>query len=299
MATKDGEAFLDEQLQSLADQTYPHVDIWVSDDGSSDGTLAILGGWKTRWSKGKFTVLEGPQKGFAENFRALTTNAAIDADYFAFCDQDDIWMPDKLERAISWMEANDPGCPLLFCARTLTISQGGTPLGQSPLFARTPSFRNALVQSLAGGNTMVLNQAAGRILKIASGRTSFISHDWWAYLIVTGVGGRVHYSAAPLVRYRQHAGNQVGANTSWRARCSRLRRLYDGQFVEWTDSNLAALDRNRDLLTADALQALDLFDDARKGGLTTRIRNLRRSGVYRQGLLGTLLLWTSISLGWL
>ena len=59
-------------------------------------------------------MLEGPQKGFAENFRTLTTNAAIDADYFAFCDQDDIWMPDKLERAISWMEANDPGCPLLF-----------------------------------------------------------------------------------------------------------------------------------------------------------------------------------------
>ena len=146
---------------------------------------------------------------------------------------------------------------------------------------------------------MVFNQAAGRILKIASGRTSFISHDWWAYLIVTGVGGRVHYSAAPLVHYRQHAGNQVGANTSWRARCSRLRRLYDGQFVEWTDSNLSALDRNRDLLNADALQALDLFDDARKGGLTTRIRNLRRSGVYRQGLLGTLLLWTSIALGWL
>ena len=297
MATKDGEAFLDDQLRSLADQTHTRVDIWVSDDGSSDGTLAILDGWRTRWSKGRFTVLEGPKQGFAENFRALTTNAAIDADYFAFCDQDDIWMPDKLERAISWLEANDSGCPLLFCTRTLTISEDGTPLGQSPLFSRTPSFRNALVQSLAGGNTMVFNRVARRMMAMASARTSFVSHDWWAYLIVTGVGGRVHYSSAPLVRYRQHSGNEVGANTSWRARCSRLRRLYAGQFVGWTDSNLSALERNRDLLTVDALQALELFHNARKGNLATRIRNLQRSGVYRQRLLGTLLLWPSIALG--
>ena len=84
----------------------------------------------------------------------------------------------------------------------------------SPLFRRPPSFRNALVQSLAGGNTMVLNRPARDLVALASRRARFVSHDWWAYLLVTGAGGAVHYSAKPLVRYRQHAHNLVGANTS-------------------------------------------------------------------------------------
>ena len=112
------------------------------------------------------------------------------------------------------MRTQDGSLPLLFCSRTLTITESGTPVGMSPLFRRTPSFRNALVQSLAGGNTMVLNRAARDIVALASRRARFVSHDWWAYLLVTGAGGVVHYSAKPLVRYRQHAQNLVGANTS-------------------------------------------------------------------------------------
>ena len=165
------------------------------------------------------------------------------------------------------------------------------------MFRREPSFRNALVQSLAGGNTMVFNRAARDCLAVASDRTNFVSHDWWSYLLVTGAGGVVQYSTSPLVRYRQHAGNQVGANTSWRARCVRLRLLFRGQFAEWTENNLQGLDRNRDLLTPDAIAALEPFVRARKGNLVSRIRNLRRSGVYRQTLLGTVLLWCAVVFG--
>ena len=268
-----------------------------SDDGSTDGTLAILADWRNRWAKGSFELLAGPQNGFAENFRSLISNRDIKADYFAFCDQDDLWEADKLERAVGWMLTRDSAAPLLFCSRTLTISESGKPIGQSPLFRREPSFRNALVQSLAGGNTMVFNLAARDCLAIASDRTNFVSHDWWSYLLVTGAGGIVQYSTSPLVRYRQHAGNLVGANTSWRARCVRLSLLFRGQFAEWTENNLQGLDRNRDLLTPDAIAALEPFVRARKGNLVSRIRNLRRSGVYRQTMLGTVLLWCAVVFG--
>jgi glycosyltransferase involved in cell wall biosynthesis len=297
LATRNGAAFLDEQLRSLAGQTHPSIDVWASDDGSTDGTPAILSDWQGRWEKGVFRICEGPRGGFAENFRALISNDAAEADFFACCDQDDLWEAHKLESALAWMRSEDASLPLLFCSRTLNISELGAPIGTSPLFRRKPSFRNALVQSLAGGNTIVLNRAARDVVALASRRAHFVSHDWWMYQIVTGAGGIAHYSPEPLVRYRQHAENLVGANTSWRARLGRLRRLRGGQFAEWNDVNLASLEKNRDLLTPDAIEALELFARARKSKLPSAIAGLRRSGVYRQTPQGTLALWVALALG--
>jgi len=297
LATKNGAAFLDEQLQSLAEQTHPAIDIWASDDGSTDATLDILSSWRERWSKGSFTISSGPRTGFAENFRTLIRNRDIQADYFAFCDQDDIWENRKLELAIEWMTGEHATLPLLFCSRTATVSRAGAPIGHSPLFGRRPSFRNALVQSIAGGNTMVLNRTARDRLAAASDRTGFVSHDWWTYTIVTGTGGIARYSATPLVRYRQHDANLVGANNTWRARLTRLNATFHGQFARWNEANLESLTKNRDLLTEDAKATLDAFTDARRSGPLRALASLRKSGVYRQTTVGTLLLWAAIALG--
>ena len=297
LALKNGAPFLDEQLRSLAAQTCPAIDIWASDDGSTDATQAILSAWRSRWPKGAFSVREGPGCGFAENFRSLMSDEAAEADFFACCDQDDVWEANKLETALAWMRSQDGSRPLLFCSRTLTVSESGIPIGMSPLFRRKPSFRNALVQSLAGGNTMVLNRAARDIVALASRRARFVSHDWWIYQMVTGAGGLVRYAPEPLVRYRQHTGNLVGANTSWTARLERLKRLLGGQFAQWSEMNLAGLERNRDLLTPEAIEALTLFARARgERNLFAASASLRRSGVYRQTPQGTLALWAALVL---
>lgn len=297
MGTKDGAAFIDEQLQSLLAQSHPLVDLWISDDGSIDGTTAIIETWKSRWSKGRMTLVEGPGQGFAANFRSMILDRRVDADCYAFCDQDDIWESDRLESAMRWVRAHDAKTPLMFCSRTATMTETGSLVGHSPLFVRPPSFRNALVQSIAGGNTILLNAAARDLLATASARTGFVSHDWWAYLIVTAAGGIVRYDSRPLVRYRQHAANLVGANVSWRARVSRLGRLFKGEFAGWTDLNLDGLAVNRDLLTEDAAACLDLFTSGRQGGLFRRLAALRQSGVYRQTFSGTLGLYLAFILG--
>jgi glycosyltransferase involved in cell wall biosynthesis len=288
LATKDGAPFIGEQLDSLLAQSHPLVDLWVSDDGSTDGTDAVIGSWQARWHKGRLTLVNGPRQGFAANFRSMIVDPRIDADYYAFCDQDDIWEPDRLESAIGWMQGHDAGTPLLFCSRTATMSETGAAQGYSPLFLKPPSFRNALVQSIAGGNTMMINRAARKLLATASARTEFVSHDWWTYLIVTAAGGIVRYDPRPLVRYRQHEANLVGANVSWKARLSRLGRLFKGEFAAWTDHNLSGLAVNRDILSRDAAACLGLFIRARKGGVLRRLHLLRKSGVYRQTLGGTL-----------
>ncbi|WP_245441975.1 glycosyltransferase family 2 protein [Mesorhizobium hawassense] len=299
LGTKDGAAFINQQLESLAAQSWPRVDLWVSDDGSTDGTASIIEAWRTRWAKGRVTLVDGPRQGFAANFRSMIIDPRVQADYYAFCDQDDVWERDRLESAIRWMGTQDPETPLLFCSRTATISETGQAAGHSPLFPRPPSFRNALVQSIAGGNTMLLNRKARDLLAKASARTEFVSHDWWAYLIVAAGGGTIRYEPRPLVRYRQHGANLVGANVSWRARFIRIGRLRKGQFATWTDSNLSGLVVNRDLLTSDAEHCLEMFIEARNSAVFKRFRLLRKSGVYRQTVLGTLGLYLAVLRSWI
>jgi len=287
LGTKDGADFLDEQLQSIALQDHERIDIWASDDGSGDGTVAKLTAWAEKWTKGRFVVLQGPGRGFAENYRALILNEDIAADYFAFCDQDDIWEPDRVSAGIAHMAARGKEIAQMFCSRTSTMTADGRVVGLSPLFERPPSFGNALVQSIAGANTMIMNEYARELLKKASQRVGFVSHDWWTYMILTGAGGAVHYTPRPLVRYRQHAGNVVGQNRSMLARLDRFKRLFSGAFFDWTTANLNGLAINRDLLTPAALASLEQFSNARKGNMIQRVKSLRASGVHRQSRVHT------------
>ncbi len=127
--------------------------------------------------------MPGPSRGFAENFRSLLTSSDVAADYFAFADQDDVWDKDKLSRAIGPVRETATETPALYCSRTRLVDESGQPIGFSPLFTRRPGFRNALVQSIAGGNTMVMNRAALSILAQSAQRTSpSRSPDWWTYL---------------------------------------------------------------------------------------------------------------------
>lgn len=282
----NGERFLAEQFASLARQTVSDIDVWVSVDGSVDGSMELLGEIASGWTKGHFTILRGPGEGFAENFRSLMVNPDIDADYFAFCDQDDIWAPDKLEAAIGWLSRQPADTPALYGSRTRIVDIEGRPVGLSPLFAEPPSFRNAIVQSIAGGNTMVMNRAAHDLMAEASRRSGFVSHDWWCYMMVTGAGGAFHYSPEPRIDYRQHVGNLVGSNDGLRARLGRTGFLLSGGFARWTDRNLAGLQACRDLLTDDARDVLDRFEALRGMWLPWRLIELRRSGIHRQSAKG-------------
>src|SRR5690349_9818208 len=113
LATYNGGRFLGKQLDSLALQTVNDIDILVSDDGSTDGTLELLAERQPAWSKGDMRLVTGPKKGFAENFRHLVRLAGDNHAFYAFCDQDDVWHSDKLSRALAWHAHQDPGRPAL------------------------------------------------------------------------------------------------------------------------------------------------------------------------------------------
>jgi len=298
LGTFNGARFLDEQLQSLAAQDVAHLDIYASDDGSTDDTLAILGRWKTTWRKGVFEISAGPGKGFSENFRTLVMAAGTrdDADFVACCDQDDIWDADKLSAAIAALsDAGDR--PAVYFSRTRLIDANGRPFGVSPLFRRQPGFRNAVVQSIGGGNTMVLNAAGTALFAESARRTSFVAHDWWGYIIVSGAGGYVRYDPEPHISYRQHEANSVGSNVGMRARLKRLGRQFDGAFAGWNTTNTAALGRCLDLLSPEARATLIEFTEMRQARSLAGVRQLLRSGIRRQTVQGNIALAIAVALG--
>lgn len=285
LCTFNGERFLPAQLSSIKNQKFTDWRLFVSDDGSTDGTAAVSSQYRVKLGPSRMEIRTGPQQGFVANFLSLACDPLISCDYFAYADQDDIWETEKLSRAADWLQTIPSSTPAMYCARTKLIDEKGREFGYSPLFRRKPGFRNALVQSIAGGNTIVFNRAT-RDLLVACGSTVRVpSHDWWTYLLTAAAGGRVYYDPNPQVRYRVHPANVVGSNIGWLNRARRLHALASGRFEHWSALNIAALEPFRARMTAENRVLFDLFCRSRERGFFARQIGFLSSGVYRQTLL--------------
>ena len=292
LALYNGATMLGEQLDSLACQQHSDWSLIISDDGSRDAWRKVVADFAARNLTNRISVMNGPRRGFARNFLSLLQAAGPIVPFAAFCDQDDVWREEKLTTALRALSRVPTGVPAIYCGRTEITNQALQPLGRSPLFRKPPSFRNALVQSIAGGNTMVMNRAALDILQdTARYAKGIVSHDWWAYQMISGAGGVVIYDPAPQVLYRQHSRNRIGANGGWVASLKRSKLVFRGRYRQWNKVNLDALEQAEHWLTQDARTCLDQFRRARNASLPVRLRALRASGVTRQTRKGTLALW--------
>jgi glycosyltransferase involved in cell wall biosynthesis len=294
MCTFNGAQYLNEQLISIANQSYKNWHLYVSDDGSIDHTLEILRVFQSRHGENRVVIFDGPKQGPTKNFLSLAYRVHQQCDYFAFCDQDDIWHEDKLSRAIKFLGSPKQNYPSLYCSSTRYISQSGDYLQGSYVFKKAPSFKNALVQSIAGGNTMVFNKAAASLLAKTPFASTLEAHDWWLYILTAGCGGQVYYDPKPSIDYRQHSGALVGENQSLRAKYIRIKKLLDGRFRGWNDKNIEALTDFVDQLTAENLTTLSWFYKIRFQSLLIRMYAFFCSGIRRQTFIGNVALFIGL-----
>ena len=293
LCTMHGATFLREQIDSIVKQKHKSWTIWASDDGSSDGTLSILNRYQRKLGPKKVSIQKGPSLGFVANFLSLTCRADIKAAYYAFSDQDDIWEEDKLARALERLQTIPKDVPALYCSRTRYVDALNKEIGFSRYHKRPPDFANALVQSISGGNTMVFNDAACQLLRLAGSQFNVPSHDWWVYMVVSGCGGQVIFDPVASVRYRQHDNNLVGGDANLIAMLARMKMVGRGRLKVWNDANLTALQSIRNLLTHKNQQLFDEFSKSRNKGIYSRLRGVIRSGVHRQTLFGNIGLLTA------
>lgn len=295
----NGADLIGEQLESFAAQSHSAWSLIVSDDGSSDAGTEVVKAFAASHADHEVKVLQGPCKGFAANFISLINATPEAAEFAALSDQDDVWKPEKLARAVAMLGELDPQTPGLYVARTMICDKKLRTLRPSLLFSRPPDFRNALVQSIGGGNTMVLNRGSIELVQRIAGKTPHIvAHDWWLYQVVTGVGGVVIYDSEPSVLYRQHGSNLIGANDTLRASWTRLRHIWSGRFQNNIDQTVAALEAVSGELTTDARDALEEFSRARRSrSVFGRLWRLRKSGTFRQRWRGTVALYLAAAIG--
>src|SRR5215813_4820212 len=297
LCTYNGERFLRQQLESISGQAHHEWRLIVSDDASVDATQAILGNYKAERAGGQVEIREQPNRqGAVANFISLLTDNALESDYFACCDQDDVWRQSKLERALLWLESIPRERPAVYFTRTRNVDVTGKPINFSPLFRRPPGFRNALVQSIGGANTMVFNRAAHKLL-VAAGPVVVASHDWWTYLLISGAGGIVYYDPTPSVDYRQHGKNVIGANRGTRARIKRARMVAAGQLTTWFDLHAAALRKCQHLLSEENRELFEHFCAMRCGPLGQRIAGWKRLRPYRQSRMAQIAMLVALLAG--
>lgn len=301
MATRNGARYLGEQLDSLERQSHGNWRLMVSDDGSDDGTWAMLEAFQARIGAGRVTLGQGPRRGVAANFLSLIAAVGPGSAAVALADQDDVWLPEKLARGLAAL-AGLKG-PVLYCARTRIVGPALQERGLSAAWTRPFGFANALVQNVAAGNTILLNRAAIDLAQAAIRRMpaavveQVVLHDWWLYQVISGAGGVVLHDAEPVLLYRQHGQNLIGGNQGPMAKARRLAMVLAGTFRDWNGRNIAALSAAGDLLGPQARAELARFAALRQAGLAGRLRGLARSGLYRQTRAGQAALWVSALLG--
>jgi glycosyltransferase involved in cell wall biosynthesis len=284
LSTYNGERYLAEQMDSLLAQDHHPLDVLVRDDGSTDSTLQIL----ERYAHASnVRVVRALNVGAAQSFLELVGLSSPKADYFALCDQDDVWLPSKVSRAVGMLTELQSDDPAIYASRLAIVDEKLSPITLSAIPRHPPALGNALVETCLTGCTMVFNRAARDLLASNLPR-QVVMHDTWIYLVLAAFGD-IQFDPRPSILYRQHAANTIGVGPAglhhwvWRARrFFKRKRGYTEQVQEF-----ARLFTDR--LSPQQRWLVDLVLTARTSFLG-RLRLASTRSVFRQVPINDLLM---------
>lgn len=302
LSAYNGEQYISEQIQSILNQTHPSVSILVRDDGSTDRTVEILE-QLTELNPERIKLMHGSNIGVVSSFFELLSSADGEAEYYCFCDQDDVWLEHKIEDAVNRLESSvHTEVPAMVFTSTYLTDEELNRKGAWPKPpAREPSFYNALYENIAIGATITMNRSARQLFMNSKPIDSkkILMHDWWFYLLISAFG-TVIYNNKPSMLYRQHSNNVVGgSNSIWgkvKGKWASFKRhigkglLYNQayEFNRLYGSRLSGVQREQ----------LELFLSSRTRFLD-RLYYMRKSKLYRQSKAESLLFKFFIMIGFI
>lgn len=290
LSTWNGAAHLPEQLASFTQQQNVRWHLYWRDDGSSDGTPDCMRAFAAEHpAQVTFCPTPAGHIGITASFLALLRQAP--AATIAFADQDDVWLPEKLDRGTAALARVPDTEPALYCARQTLVDAALHPIGPSPRLGLDLAFPRALTQNVATGCTVMLNPAAARLVAASQAPPGTL-HDWWAYLVVSAAGGRILADDTQVVLYRQHARNAVGVASIWQRGLAAVQRG-PGAFMALFRAHVQALREQPDLLSPAARTLLDKIAHGLADGVLPRLPLLAQPGLRRQTASETFLfrLW--------
>ncbi len=269
LSSYNGEKYIEEQLNSIVNQTYKNIDIYIRDDGSKDNTLKILKEYEKKYKNIK--VESGKNKGFLGSFFGMLKKCDK-YDYYAFCDQDDVWVDDKIEKAVRMLDKEDDNQILLYASNYDYYDSNMNFISHTGRVGKKPSFAKAIVENIAPGMTMVINNNA-RDKIINNNYEACLLHDWWTYLICVGMG-KVIYDDSITVKYRRHEKNVTTVEKGiiktfiWRIKTF----IFGDHFSDLKKQLLSYKETFYDSLNKKNQKLLNLF--CKKKSIITQIRKI-------------------------
>lgn len=302
LSAYNGEQYISEQIQSILNQTYPFISILIRDDGSTDQTVEVLEELMNIHPH-KIKLIKGTNVGVVSSFFELLRAADTEADYYCFCDQDDVWLEHKVEHAITRLNSSiHTDVPaMVFTSTYLTddkLNRKGT-WPKPP--AQEPSFFNALYENIAIGATITMNRSARNLFmqsKLVDSQ-KVLMHDWWFYLVVSAFG-TVIYDNTTSMLYRQHSNNVVGGSNSFlgklKSKWTSFKRHTGKDLLQKQASEFDRIYGSR--LTGELKEQLELFLASRIRFID-RLHYARKSKLYRQSKAESLLFKFFILIGFI
>ena len=227
LSSYNGEKYIKEQIDSIINQTYKNIEIFVRDDGSKDRTVEILKEYET---DKKIKLITGKNLGFVNSFFELLKHPK-DAEYFAFADQDDIWMENKIEKAVEMLgKEENNNIPIMYYSNYDFYDENMNFKSNAKDRSKT-SFLGCLVECVNSGMATVINKKARDII-INKLPQNCCSHDWWIYMIYQGLG-KVIYDEKVMVKHRTHGNNTSECGKSFIGlQIFRIKSLFKSNFFK-------------------------------------------------------------------
>lgn len=288
LSTYNGERYLSQQLDSLMQQVNIQLQILIRDDGSKDSTKSIIQDYVNKYPQ-QIRYFSGENLGARESFFELIKHAIDSQDQFecfAFCDQDDIWKQNKLERAAKLLSYESVSIPLMYCSSTQMVDSNLVPIGiWPPPPKKGVNLYNALVENIAVGCTTVLNRRALQLISshFPIHMDQIIMHDWWIYLCVSSFG-KIIFDEHPTILYRQHGQNALGGQTDsfilkWKKRWLRFFRGDNHYIISKQAKHF--YECYSDKMETSVRQDIEQFLKAKKAPLFSRATYIKNMPIYR------------------
>lgn len=266
MSTYNGQKYIREQLDSILNQEGVEVSLLIRDDGSQDGTIEILSEYVEKYPN--IELIKGDNLGFAQSFMSLIykANEYSDFDYFAFSDQDDIWLPGKLLSAVKMLDNMNDSRMRLYFSNTMAVDENHNPLFKTHTQSTLRLDKAAsLVRYFILGCTMVFDKNLVEFVSKHKPVYQVLMHDLWIHQ-TCAFFGEIVYDDEPRILYRQHSSNAAGVGFSKVKRISRLKKslaTYERRhFRELNAKNLLAT--YGDSLTVNDYELISVVANYRK-----------------------------------
>lgn len=294
MSSYNGEQYIAQQIVSIMEQqTQYELVLRIRDDGSQDATCAVIEGLQKKYP-GRIELIRGNNIGYNASFFDLLGNAQ-GYDFYAISDQDDVWLPDKIQTAVEALMRTGEG-PALYASTSTLVDEDLNVIGQTRGQKRPFSFYNTIVQNICPGHTQVMNGAMLSLLQPPPDASRVYVYDSWISNMAI-LYGKLVFDAVPHTLYRQHRKNQLGSGSGNLGQLnSSVKHAFHGDGQKYRAQIAYFVEKNRERLSEEnKLAELEAFLAATD--FPTRLRYAIKSKLFRQSLIETAAFRVAVIIG--